>query len=123
MMTITPARILVADDEPEILELLQEVLARQGHEVMTVVEGTEALASVSTFRPDVVIVDITMPGLSGPEVLDALRRAGSEIPVIAISGHPDIVSQAFSAVISKPFSIAAIARAVAVAVGHGGGSG
>jgi CheY-like chemotaxis protein len=117
-----PARILVADDEPEILEVLHEVLSDQGYEVLTAATGAEALAAVPNFRPDVCLVDIAMPGLSGAEVLDAFRRSGSAVPVIAISGHPGAVGEGFFAVLAKPFAIPTIERTVAAAVGESGAS-
>jgi FixJ family two-component response regulator len=50
--------------------------------------GARLLEAVPTFHPDVIVVDMMMPGLSGTDVLAALRRAGLAVPVILISGHP-----------------------------------
>jgi CheY-like chemotaxis protein len=71
------------------------------------------------FRPDVLIVDIAMPGLSGAEVLEALRRSGSAVPVVAISGQASVAEEGFFAVMLKPFSVALIVRTVAAALGQG----
>jgi two-component system KDP operon response regulator KdpE len=111
--------VLIADDEPEILELLQEILAAHGYEVRTAIEGSEALAAMPAFRPDVLILDIGMPNLSGTEVLEELRRSGSTVPVIAISGHYAATGEAFFSVVPKPFSVKTIVQTVAAAVGHG----
>jgi CheY-like chemotaxis protein len=82
------ARVLIADDVPEVLQLLGHALAECGHEVMTATAGVEAIDAVPVFRPDVVLVDMKMPGLSGIEVLDTLRQAGLTVPVILISDQP-----------------------------------
>jgi CheY-like chemotaxis protein len=115
-------RVLIADDEPEILELLSEVLSDHGYEVCTASTGAGALEAVPSFRPDVIVVDVTMPGLSGPEVLDGLRRSGSEVPVIAISGHPGAAGEGFFAVIAKPFDFSTIVRTVQAGVDSRGRS-
>jgi CheY-like chemotaxis protein len=115
-------RVLIADDEIEILELLSEVLSDRGYEVRTAATGAEALEAVPSFRPDVVVVDISMPGLSGPEVLDALRQGGSEVPVIAMSGDPGAAGEGFFAVVPKPFDFATIVRTVQAGVAATGQS-
>ena len=77
------------------------------------------LHAVPTFQPDVIVVDMLMPGLSGPEVLDALRRAGVTVPVILISGNPASAGEHFFGVLRKPFNLRALAELVAAAVDHG----
>jgi CheY-like chemotaxis protein len=72
----TTGRVLIVDDEPPIRELLRDFLAGRGYEVAAAATGGEALAAVPTFRPDVILVDRLMPGLSRTDVLDALRRGG-----------------------------------------------
>jgi CheY-like chemotaxis protein len=75
---INPAsrRVLIADDEPRVLALLRDFLAGQGYEVSTVETGAAALQAVPIFQPNVIIVDMQMPGFSGRDVLDSLRRTG-----------------------------------------------
>jgi CheY-like chemotaxis protein len=114
------ARVLIADDEPEILEVLGDVLMADGYVVLAVATGTQALAAVPTFRPDVMLVDIAMPDFSGTGVLEALRHREVEVPVIAMSGHPGAAGEGFFAVVAKPFDIPTIERAVAAAVGERG---
>ena len=74
--------ILVADDDEDILALVKAVLERSGHEVVAVADGEEALASVRTRRPDLAVLDITMPHVDGLEVLRRLRTSGSSVPVL-----------------------------------------
>jgi two-component system OmpR family response regulator len=117
-MTTPPARVLIADDVPELLQLLRNFLTEQGYEVATAATGVEALNAVPAFQPDVILLDIRMPELSGVKVLDALRRAGLITPVIAISARPPQASEGFFATIEKPFSLAEVARLVAAALGE-----
>ncbi|MBI3085521.1 MAG: response regulator [candidate division NC10 bacterium] len=81
-------RILVVDDEPVVLEALEALLTREGHEVLQASDGEAALRQAETARPDIILLDLHLPGLSGFEVVGRLRQiAGLEaIPVIAFSG-------------------------------------
>ncbi|MGA6826954.1 response regulator transcription factor [Nitrospira sp. NS4] len=78
------ARILVVDDEPQIRHSLQVNLERSGYAVETVETGEEALSSFGNRRPDVVIVDLIMPGIGGAEVVRRVREA-STVPIIVLS--------------------------------------
>ena len=66
-------KILIADDEPDILELLHYSLIRHGYQVYTATNGDEAIEKAKAFRPDLVILDIMMPGKNGVEVCEILR--------------------------------------------------
>jgi DNA-binding response OmpR family regulator len=113
------SRVLIADDEAHIRELLRSFLAREGYDVVAVATGEQALAAVPNFRPDVVLVDMVMPGICGTDVLIALRRTGATVPVILISAHEVMAGEAFFGVLRKPFSLRAMAEVVAAAVEHG----
>jgi CheY-like chemotaxis protein len=110
------ARLLIADDIPDVVQLLRDFLTEQGYDVQTATTGIEALNAVVTYQPDVILLDMQMPGLSGMKVLDELRRAGRTVPVILISGHPPKAREGFFAIIKKPFGLDTIARTVAAAV-------
>src|SRR6266705_4502251 len=112
-------RVLIADDEPHVRELLHDFLRGEGYEVATVATGGQALDAQPTFQPDVILVDMLMPGLSGTDVLNALRRAGVTVPVILISGHQVTVREGFFGVLRKPFNLRRLAEVVAAAMGHG----
>jgi DNA-binding response OmpR family regulator len=109
-------RILVVDDEREIRDLLRDFLARKAYDVLVVSTGEEALEAVPAFRPDVVLVDMVLPGLSGADVLIALRRAGSTVPVILITGTEIAAGEAYFGVLRKPFRLRTMAELVAAAV-------
>lgn len=104
--------ILVADDDADILALVKAVLERSGHEVVAVADGAEALASVRMQRPDLAVLDITMPNVDGLEVLRRLRAdvATSSLPVVLLSAQAQEadVKQGFAtgatAYVKKPFS-------------------
>ncbi len=75
-------RVLVVDDDETILTLLRSYLQREGFEVQTAADGQAALAQARAFRPDVVVLDILLPGLHGLEVLQHLRREGNPFVVL-----------------------------------------
>jgi DNA-binding response OmpR family regulator len=110
--------VLIADDEAQVRELLRHFLTREGYLVSAVEDGREALDAVATFQPEVVLVDMVMPGLSGADVLIALRRASVTVPVILISAYDVLVGEGFFRVLSKPFNLRTLAEAVAAAVAH-----
>ena len=107
-------RILVAEDESDLRELLREFLAEQGYTVSVVPTGADALAALSLFEPDVLLVDMLMPGLSGQDVVDAMRRRGCAVPAILMTGTPTS-AQGFFSVLEKPFKLEAVAEVVAAA--------
>jgi CheY-like chemotaxis protein len=111
-------RILVVDDEPGVLDMLRDLLTANGYDVMAVTTGAAALAAVPKFLPHVLLVDISMPGLSGPQVLEALRGTGSKIPVIAMSGLVRGPLAGFFSFLEKPFSPPLLLRTIASAAGR-----
>jgi class 3 adenylate cyclase len=87
----TPARILVVDDNPTNLEVLRVRLTAQGYEVVTAVDGEEALARTRELEPDLVLLDVMMPKLDGISVLKELKRDAALrfIPVILVTAKAD----------------------------------
>lgn len=81
------ARVLVVEDQPELAELLAHNLRLEGLEVCTVYDGREALDAHATFAPDLVILDLMLPGLDGFEVLRTLRGRSRDLPVIILSAR------------------------------------
>lgn len=81
------ARVLVVEDQPELAELLAHNLRLEGLEVRTVYDGREALGAHATFAPDLVILDLMLPGLDGFEVLRTLRGRSRDLPVIILSAR------------------------------------
>jgi class 3 adenylate cyclase len=89
-----PARILVVDDTPNNVTLLEDMLTARGYEVATARDGVEALEKVASGAPDLVLLDIMMPKMTGYEVLEHLRADAKlrHIPVIMISAVDEIES-------------------------------
>ena len=85
-------RILVVDDEPDILRVLSKSLKADGYEVETAPDGEAALEVYTRTTPQIVITDIKMPGMDGIEVLKEIKHRNEETQVIIITGHGDIDS-------------------------------
>jgi two-component system nitrogen regulation response regulator NtrX len=81
------ARVLVVDDEPAIRDTMKMILEYDGHEVLLAASGAEGLAIAERDAPDLVFVDIKMPGLDGLEVLGRLRAQNDALPVVVVSAH------------------------------------
>ena len=108
--------------------MLRDVLTELSYAVKHAVGGAEALKLVPVFEPDLVLLDLQMPGMSGVEVLDHLRREHPRLPVVILSGNQDVQltrralgNGAFD-YIQKPFDITVLARVVAAAIGSVSGN-
>ena len=84
------SRILVIDDEAAIRDSLRMTLEYEGYEFIGAATGQEGLALAEREAPDLVLLDIKMPGMDGLEVLDRLRAMNEALPVVMISGHGTI---------------------------------
>jgi CheY-like chemotaxis protein len=80
-------RVLVVDDEPDVLLLCRLNLQQRGHELLEASEGGRALELARERHPDVIVLDLMMPGVTGYDVLEALRgdEATSDIPVLVLT--------------------------------------
>src|SRR5437016_8804114 len=83
-------RILVIDDEAAIRDSLRMTLEYEGYEMVGAPTGQEGLALAERETPDLILLDVKMPGMDGLEVLDRLRAANETLPVIVVSGHGTI---------------------------------
>ena len=79
-------RVLVVDDEPEAVELLQEFLQAKGYEVSTASDGAEALRKVKEKRPHLILLDVRMPKMDGLEVLRQVKALDPGVSVIMVTG-------------------------------------
>jgi DNA-binding response OmpR family regulator len=112
--------VLVIDDEPNIIEAIRFILARDGWDVSTLGDGAEAEAAIRRTVPDVVILDVMLPGRSGYEILAALRADDGtrDLPVLMLTakgqGRDRAEAQRIGAsrFLSKPFSNTDILAAV-----------
>ncbi|HLJ62386.1 MAG TPA: response regulator transcription factor [bacterium] len=80
--------ILVVDDEPKIVQVARDYLARAGFRVLTAGDGNAVLTMVRTARPDLLVLDLALPGMDGLDITRALRRE-SQVPVIMLTARAD----------------------------------
>src|SRR6476646_9657306 len=84
------SRILVVDDEAAIRDSLKMTLEYEGYEFLSAATGQEGLALIERESPDLVLLDVKMPGMDGLEVLDRIRALNDALPVVVVSGHGTI---------------------------------
>lgn len=82
-------KVLLVDDDRDLVEALEYTLARDGYEVLAAFDGKAGLKKASEQTPDLMVLDLMMPGLSGMEVLSELRSAGSRLPIIVLTALSD----------------------------------
>jgi CheY-like chemotaxis protein len=117
---MTLGKVLVVDDEPEVRCLLQDFLAGRGYEVIVAADGREALSALGSARPDVVLLDVVMPGMDGVETLRRITMADPAPQVIMLSAKADlgVTSRllALGAVdhVTKPFDLDYLDQAVSL---------
>lgn len=115
-----PHRILAVDDNLEVLRVQAALLRAMGHEVCPATNGDEALEAADDFQPDVILLDIGLPGMSGYDLARHFRRepATSGVRLIAITGYGSAEArrEAFDAGFDehfvKPVSLAELSRAL-----------
>jgi DNA-binding response OmpR family regulator len=115
-------RILVVDDEPDLVTILTKYFTDAGYTVDAASHGGDALIAVSQYQPDVVVLDVIMEGLSGVQVLQRIRSLDPAIRVIMITGStdaslkPTTMSMGAFAYVSKPVSLQHLHEAVSAAL-------
>jgi CheY-like chemotaxis protein len=106
--------VLAADDDEAVLDLMGRILARAGHQVLLARDGHQALELFEAHRPDVTLLDIFMPGMTGMEALRRIRASWGEAEVVLVTGmaRTDLVIQALrhgaSNFVEKPFRPSAL---------------
>ncbi len=104
------ARVLIVDDEPDMLDNVSRILTRAGHHCMAVTDPQRALQMIDAERPDLVLTDLKMPKVDGIEILKAARQADPHLPVIIMTAHGTIESaveamrQGAFHYVTKPFN-------------------
>jgi DNA-binding response OmpR family regulator len=119
-------RILVIDDEPDVGDILNDLLARDGHTVVFCLDAESALARFAQEPFDLVITDLGMPGLSGWDVARLVKQRRPEMPVVMVTGWGDRIDPADAEgrgvdhVVAKPFKGDHMREVVAVALAGAG---
>jgi len=80
-------RVLVIDDDPGVRDYMEAIVSRQGYEVMAVGDGEQALQSLESAQPDLVTLDVVLPGMDGLQTLSELKKRLPDVPVVMLSGH------------------------------------
>jgi two-component system response regulator GlrR len=124
------SKILLVDDETDLLRLWKLRLESREYDVAVAASGEEALATFAAFKPDVVLTDLRMPGIDGLSLFEAIRKQNKSVPVIIITAHgsiPEAVEatrQGVFSFLTKPIEGAALVAEVERAIElSGGGSG
>src|SRR5262245_27251106 len=122
-MTLTPAgRILVIEDNPNVVDVLGWCLREEGYGVLSALTSDEGLKLAILSRPELVLLDLALPGTNGIELLKRIRSTNPTTRVIIVTGNTDpaLARQALElgalAYIDKPFDFAYLKRVVAVAL-------
>ncbi|MDI1279886.1 response regulator [Brevundimonas sp.] len=114
-----PGRILIVDDDPFICDALELILTGAGHATKSLQGGQGVLESVMALAPDLVLMDVNMPGVGGMEALDTLRRSGITVPILMMTADSgpatirDIGARGGSGHVTKPFDADALVIRIA----------
>ncbi|HEX2440681.1 MAG TPA: response regulator [Methylomirabilota bacterium] len=114
-------RILIVDDEPELTDVVREYLGEH-YDIVVANSGPAALSAYQQARPDVVFLDINMPGPSGIEVLKLLRRVDPTLPVIMVTVNTEVavvqecLREGAFAYVPKPFDLKYMEHMAALAI-------
>ncbi len=119
-----PARVLVVDDEASVVDLFRDFFASQDYELSVAMSGEEAVRMLTAARPEVVLTDINLPGMSGLEVMREARRVDPDASVIVVTGHAsassaiDALRQGAYDYITKPFDLDEVHQLVERAIAN-----
>jgi two-component system OmpR family response regulator len=108
---VSEARLLVVDDEPNIRELLAASLRYAGFDVVVAADGAEALRAAAEYDPDLVLLDVMMPGVDGFEVVRRMRSEGRDVPVLFLTARDSTQDKVTGLTlggddfVTKPFSL------------------
>ena len=111
----------MVDDEPDIIDIFEEHLAKD-YDVTAVRNGTRALELVRATRPDLIFLDIAMPGINGMDVLKAVRQLDPTIPIIMITANADnalaaeVIKRGAFSYLPKPFDLKYLDHLAALAL-------
>ena len=120
-------KVLLVDDEDQLRKVMKDLLQRDGYEVTEAADGVEALDQVDRHAPDIVVLDLNLPGLDGYGVLNHLRSrpATADIPVVVLTAHGDeesevrVFEMGADDFLSKPFRARALSARLQAVLGRG----
>ncbi|MBI1795515.1 MAG: response regulator [Candidatus Eisenbacteria bacterium] len=106
-----PARVLVVDDEASVVEVFEEFLSTQGYRLTMAANGEQAVKLLPSLKPDIILTDLNLPGVSGLEVMRAAKRVDPEVCVVVVTGYAsastaiDALRQGAYDYVTKPFDL------------------
>ena len=107
--TVTKRKILLIDDEPDLLDLIKEILEREGYQIFCASNGADGILLNEQENPDLIVLDLRMPEMDGIETLQHIRKTDDQVIVVIQTGYgcPDTIRDAVdlnvSEYLSKPF--------------------
>ncbi|WP_042698923.1 response regulator [Azospirillum sp. B506] len=119
-----PLRVLVVDDEPPIRRFLRTSLAAQGYDIIEAEDGAKALEEVRRRSPDLLVLDLGLPGIDGLEVVRRLRGSGVSLPIIVLSSRVDEAGKVEALdlgaddYVTKPFGVEELLARIRTAMRH-----
>ncbi|KAA0594538.1 two-component system KDP operon response regulator KdpE [Azospirillum lipoferum] len=119
-----PLRVLVVDDEPPIRRFLRTSLTAQGYDIVEAEDGTKALEEVRRRSPDLLVLDLGLPGIDGLEVIRRLRGSGVTLPIIVLSSRVDEAGKVEALdlgaddYVTKPFGVEELLARIRTAMRH-----
>ncbi len=119
-----PLRVLIVDDEPPIRRFLRTSLTAQGYDIVEAEDGVKALDEVRRMSPDVLVLDLGLPGMDGLEVIRRLRGGGATLPIIVLSSRADEAGKVEALdlgaddYVTKPFGVDELLARIRAAMRH-----
>jgi two-component system, OmpR family, KDP operon response regulator KdpE len=119
-----PLRVLIVDDEPPIRRFLRTSLTAQGYDIVEAEDGVKALDEVRRMSPDVLVLDLGLPGMDGLEVIRRLRGGGATLPIIVLSSRADEAGKVEALdlgaddYVTKPFGVDELLARLRAAMRH-----
>lgn len=116
-------RVMILDDDPDVRDVLKEIVDAYGFEPVVTTTAREAVSTMTRQRVDLIILDISMPEISGDQFLEFIRKKGAGTPVMVVSGHLDpevrqkLETGGVRQIVMKPFEVAQIVDAMEAALG------
>jgi excisionase family DNA binding protein len=120
----SPGKVLVIDDDPGVVWSLARKIEKMGHRALEATSGVQGLEFSAHHSPDLILLDLKMPGMDGVEFLRQLRPKDPDVPVVVVTGYPDsdLVHQALShapiMMLAKPVEPLQLARTIQAVVGN-----
>ena len=115
---MTQGRVLVVEDNPKNLKLVRDVLTYSGYEVIEATSGEDGVRLAHEMSPDLILMDLQLPGIDGAEALRQIRRSGSDVPVVAVTAfamdndRTRAFDAGFNGYVEKPISVRALSQQV-----------